>query len=115
MTEQSPPSKQSRHDRADRHFEHIGDLEAGLSFVLASTALLRPGGFAIHTTEFNVSSDEATLSDGGNVIYRRQDQKRVLTVIQARKGKAKTYGKPERSCTAAPPVTYNQRLQRSLG
>jgi hypothetical protein len=54
-------------------FEHLGDLEAGLRFVLASTALLRPGGVAVHTTEFNLSSDEHTIERGDNVVYRRKD------------------------------------------
>jgi hypothetical protein len=54
-------------------FEHLGDLETGLRFVLESTGLLRPGGVAAHTTEFNLSSDEATLEAGDIVIYRRRD------------------------------------------
>ena len=53
--------------------EHLGDLEAGMQFVLRSTEFLRPGGVAVHTTEFNLSSDEATVTHGGNVLYRRRD------------------------------------------
>jgi hypothetical protein len=53
--------------------EHLGSLEAGLRFVLDSTALLRPGGVAVHTTEFNLSSDDATVESGYAVIYRRRD------------------------------------------
>jgi SAM-dependent methyltransferase len=54
-------------------FEHLGNLEAGLRFVLDSMALLRPGGVAVHTTEFNLSSDDATVEAGTSVIYRRRD------------------------------------------
>jgi len=55
-------------------FEHLGSLEAGLQFVIDSVEkTLRAGGVACHTTEFNLSSDEATLSDGPTVIYRRRD------------------------------------------
>jgi hypothetical protein len=54
-------------------FEHLGDLEAGLQFVLRSTALLRPGGVAVHTTEFNVSSGDKTIERGDSVIYREVD------------------------------------------
>ena len=54
-------------------FEHLGSLEAGLDFVVRSSELLRPGGVAVHTTEYNVSSDEATLTKGGTVLYRRRD------------------------------------------
>ncbi|MDA8154546.1 MAG: hypothetical protein M0003_17835 [Acidithiobacillus sp.] len=42
-------------------FEHLGSIEAGLSFVLNSLKTLRPGGIAIHTTEFNVSSNTSTF------------------------------------------------------
>jgi SAM-dependent methyltransferase len=54
-------------------FEHLGTLEAGLRFVEASVDLLKPGGVAVHTTEFNVSSQEDTLTSGPNVIYRQCD------------------------------------------
>jgi hypothetical protein len=53
--------------------EHLGGLEAGLDFVADATGLLVPGGYAVHTTEFNVASNEATLSEGDSVIYRRRD------------------------------------------
>ena len=53
--------------------EHLGTLEAGLQFVLRSTELLRPGGIAVHTTEFNISSDTATITAGADVLYRSSD------------------------------------------
>jgi len=53
--------------------EHLGDLEAGMAFVEHVTRLLLPGGCAVHTTEFNVASDEETLFRGDSVIYRRRD------------------------------------------
>ena len=34
---------------------------------------LRPGGVAVHTTEYNVSSNEDTLETGGTVLFRRRD------------------------------------------
>lgn len=61
-------------------FEHLGSLEAGLQFVIDSVEkTLRPGGVACHTTEFNLSSDEATLSEGPTVIYRRRD---ILELVE---------------------------------
>lgn len=54
-------------------FEHLGTLEAGLEFVEAANRLLKPGGVAVHTTEYNVSSNDATLTTGPQVIYRRRD------------------------------------------
>ena len=55
-------------------FEHLGDLEAGMQFVInAVEKTLRVGGVAVHTTEFNLSSDHETVETGVTVIYRRRD------------------------------------------
>lgn len=54
-------------------FEHLGTLDAGLDFVEASVRTLRPGGVAVHTTEFNLDSDEDTLESGPTVVYRERD------------------------------------------
>jgi len=54
-------------------FEHLGDLAAGIEFVIAQMHCLAPGGVAVHTTEFNVSSNERTVESGGTVLYRRRD------------------------------------------
>lgn len=53
--------------------EHLGNLEAGLEFVVGQMRYLVPGGVSVHTTEFNVSSDTATVAQGGTVLYRRRD------------------------------------------
>ena len=50
--------------------EHLGNLHKGLAFIENSLATLKPGGIAIHTTEFNLSSDVETLEQGGTVLYR---------------------------------------------
>ena len=34
---------------------------------------LRPGGVAVHTTEYLVSSEDDTVEAGGTVFYRRRD------------------------------------------
>jgi SAM-dependent methyltransferase len=53
--------------------EHLGSLRHGLDFIKASIRCLRPGGVAVHTTEFNLSSNEGTLEDVNCVVYRRKD------------------------------------------
>jgi hypothetical protein len=53
--------------------EHLGSLASGADFVLAQMDCLRPGGVAVHTTEFLVSSDVDTVESGGTVFYRRRD------------------------------------------
>jgi cyclopropane fatty-acyl-phospholipid synthase-like methyltransferase len=41
--------------------EHLGGIRHGLDFIAASLDCLRPGGLAVHTTEFNLSSDTDTV------------------------------------------------------
>jgi len=53
--------------------EHLGNLQSGLDFVADSLKCLRPGGIAVHTTEFNVDSDTKTVETGHDVIYRKRD------------------------------------------
>jgi 2-polyprenyl-3-methyl-5-hydroxy-6-metoxy-1,4-benzoquinol methylase len=53
--------------------EHLGSLKAGMNFIVNSIKCLKPGGIAIHTTEFNVSSDGETLESEGLSLYRRSD------------------------------------------
>jgi SAM-dependent methyltransferase len=64
-------------------FEHLGSIGAGLEFVEAQMRCLRPGGVAVHTTEFNVTSDEDTITDGGTVLFRRRDIEELVTRLVA--------------------------------
>jgi FkbM family methyltransferase len=64
--------------------EHIGSLGSGIEFILESLALLRPGGVAVHTTEFNISSDEETITSGCTVLYRRRDIEELVALLSAR-------------------------------
>lgn len=54
-------------------FEHLGSIRHGLDFVKNSARCLKPGGVAVHTTEFNLSSNDETLEDPGCVIFRKRD------------------------------------------
>lgn len=58
--------------------EHLGSIEHGLAFIEASLSCLRPGGIAVHTTEFNLSSDAETVDHSSTVLFRRQDIDRLL-------------------------------------
>lgn len=53
--------------------EHLGSLKRGIEFIHQSLETLRPGGVAVHTTEYNVGSNSLTLSGGSVVLYRRRD------------------------------------------
>ncbi len=64
-------------------FEHLGTLDEGLRFVEQAMRCVKPGGVAVHTTEFNVSSNDATLSTGPVVLYRKQDVEKLVARLQA--------------------------------
>lgn len=54
-------------------FEHLGSLDSGLRFVENSLRTLRPGGIAVHTTEYNLGSNDDTIETENLSIYRRKD------------------------------------------
>jgi len=54
--------------------EHLGSLEGGKQFIQNSINCLKPGGVAVHTTEYNVSSNEHTIDNNEfMVLYRKRD------------------------------------------
>jgi hypothetical protein len=63
--------------------EHLGSLQAGIRFIAASLACLRPGGVAVHTTEYNVSSNDDTPESGATVVYRRRDVEALASELVA--------------------------------
>jgi hypothetical protein len=66
-------------------FEHLGTLERGLDFVLHSVEhTLAVGGVACHTTEVNLSSDEATIEAGRDIIYRKRDLLALCRTLEDR-------------------------------
>ena len=54
-------------------FEHVGSIELGKQFIMNQMKCLKPGGIALHTTEFNLSSDVLTVDSGQTVIFRKCD------------------------------------------
>jgi len=53
--------------------EHLGNLENGRTFVKNAMKMLKSGGIAFHTTEYNVSSNSDTVREGSGVLYRKKD------------------------------------------
>jgi len=53
--------------------EHLGSIRRGLEFVVNSVRCLKPGGVAVHTTEFNCSSNRDTLDNASTVLFRKRD------------------------------------------
>jgi 2-polyprenyl-3-methyl-5-hydroxy-6-metoxy-1,4-benzoquinol methylase len=54
-------------------FEHLGTLRHGAQFVINSSKHLKPGGVGVHTTEYNLSSNDVTISAGHTSLYRKRD------------------------------------------
>ncbi|WP_028987875.1 hypothetical protein [Thermicanus aegyptius] len=54
-------------------FEHCGSIELGKRFIINQAKCLKPGGTAVHTTEFNLSSNDKTIGTGPVVLFRKQD------------------------------------------
>lgn len=63
-------------------FEHLGSIEKGIDFLLKQMDTLKPGGWSVHTTEYNVSSDEETQDNNDTVIYRQTDINRIVELLQ---------------------------------
>jgi hypothetical protein len=58
--------------------EHLGGIDKAIDFIVESCTKLAPKGVAVHTTEFNLSSNEETIDQPGTCILRKKD----LEVLQ---------------------------------
>ncbi|MEQ9811189.1 MAG: hypothetical protein RLO50_00290 [Azospirillaceae bacterium] len=63
--------------------EHIGGLAPGIDFLAAQLACLKPGGVFVHTTEYNVSSNEETVESPLLSVYRRRDIEAAAARLEA--------------------------------
>ena len=63
--------------------EHLGSLAQGEQFIYNAMAYLKPGGIAVHTTEYNFSSNDSTIAEGGTVLFRKQDLEKIVSQLQA--------------------------------
>ncbi|MEP7181737.1 MAG: class I SAM-dependent methyltransferase [Betaproteobacteria bacterium] len=64
-------------------FEHLGSIGHGQRFVVNAMRCLKPGGIAVHTTEFNLSSNYRTIEAHNLVVYRRSDIERLVALLDA--------------------------------
>lgn len=64
-------------------FEHLGSIEHGLTFVERSIDTLVPGGIAVHTTEFNLSSNKDTIESPILSIFRQRDMEDLAARLTA--------------------------------
>jgi SAM-dependent methyltransferase len=52
--------------------EHLGSIDRGLDFIENSLRTLRPGGVAVHTTEFNYLNDNETIDNWATVLFQQR-------------------------------------------
>lgn len=64
-------------------FEHLGSIGAGVDFVKNQMRCLEPGGTAVHTTEYNVSSNRSTVETGPTVVFRERDIRSLLAALSS--------------------------------
>ena len=57
---------------------HLGSIQHGLDFFENSLAALKPGGLAVHTTEFNLQSNDDTHEDTAVSLFRKRDIEALL-------------------------------------
>lgn len=100
-------------------FEHLGSIELGKQFIVNQMHCLRPGGVAVHTTEYNLSSNTDTLDHDLTVIFRRQDIEWMVAALRAQGYSIEidyTVGAgPVESCVDVPPFAHNPHLRLLLG
>jgi len=63
-------------------FEHLGTLEKGFRFLKNQLSTLKPGGWAVHTTEYNISSNDETQENNDTVIYRQRDIEQIVAELR---------------------------------
>lgn len=64
--------------------EHLGTIDKGLDFIEESLKCLRPGGIAVHTTEWNFAADDATIDKGPTVLFQRKHFEAVAARLSAK-------------------------------
>lgn len=64
-------------------FEHCGSIELGQQFIWQQMKCLKPGGVAVHTTEFNLTSNTHTRAKGNTVLFRRRDIEEIARQLIA--------------------------------
>jgi hypothetical protein len=62
--------------------EHLGSIRLGIEFIKNSLKLLRNSGISVHTTEFNLLSDDRTIDNWGSVLFTKKDLLRLSDEIQ---------------------------------
>ncbi len=63
-------------------FEHLGSIKKGLAFLKNQMKTLKPGGWAVHTTEFNIASNDRTVENNITVVFRMKDIETIANELR---------------------------------
>ena len=64
-------------------FEHLGSIKKGFAFLKNQMKTLKPGGWAVHTTEFNIASNDRTVDNNDStVIFRMKDIEAIANELR---------------------------------
>lgn len=62
--------------------EHLGSLQKGAAFIRSSLDCVHSGGVVVHTTEYNLYSDDETIETAELSIYRRHDIEQLVRELE---------------------------------
>jgi len=99
--------------------EHLGTLQHGSNFIYNSMECLKPGGIGVHTTEYNVSSNDDTITEGDVCLYRKRDIEEIVDNLRSQGHKVSidfSYGNlPSDSIVDVPPYKHDPHLKLQYG
>lgn len=62
--------------------EHLGSIDQGLTFIEESMKVLKPGGIAVHTTEFNYRNDGGTIDHWQTVLFQQKHFEKLCEALK---------------------------------
>ena len=63
--------------------EHLGSIANGLDFIENAMRTLRPGGLAVHTSEYNIDPEGATVDNWSTVLFQRRHIEEIAARLRA--------------------------------
>ncbi|RJF90872.1 hypothetical protein D3876_11875 [Sphingomonas cavernae] len=64
-------------------YEHLGSIRNGQDFVVNSMKVLKPGGIAVHTTEFNLDDTRPTHEGVTTVLFQRKHFEQIAERLRS--------------------------------